>query len=238
MEGRWVPKEGSFRSAVLVPGRGGDSSSDYLVRAARIYGGAGFNVLMLSLRSQGASEGEFLTAGYWEVCDIRGALVWLKGRELGAENTIVHGWSTGGVAVLRAAPGAGVGAVVEESAYADLPLLLGELFPGGSAPSGLLSHGASLAGELLGVGFDPWALRPKKSAARLFEEGIPLFVIHSPQDEKVSFKHASLIREAHPRARLWEVGGYGHAGAYRHPTYPERLYSFLEESMAAGSRHS
>lgn len=231
LEAWWIPNEGSSRVAVLAHGRKSSKSSPYVIEAASIYSGAGFNVLALDLRSRGGSEGRFLTGGYQEARDVRGALRWLGGRGFETKNVVLHGWSTGAVAVLRAAPGTGVGAVVEESAYADLPLLLGDFLPGPGGPSYLLSRMTSLVAGLLGVEFDPWALRPRVDAARLSEEGVPLFVVHSPDDGVIPFGHAGLLMAAHPGADFWEVEHCGHAAAYAHPEYPRKLLGFLNEAM-------
>jgi fermentation-respiration switch protein FrsA (DUF1100 family) len=226
-----VPGEGSTRAAILVHGRRCSKSTPYVVEAARIYAEAGISVLMIDLRSCGGSEGRFLTGGYQEVHDVRGALDWLRGRGFEARQVVLHGWSAGAVAVLRAAPGTGVGAVVEESAYADLPLLLGAFLPGRGGPSNVLSWATYLTARLLGVEFDPWALRPRHDAARLHEEGVPLLVIHSPTDGVIPFGHAALMVAAHPGAALWEVDRRDHVEAYTHPEYPERILGFLDEAL-------
>lgn len=232
----WVPKEGSSRVAVLAHGRSGNKSSTYVVETASIYARAGFNVLMLDLRSRGGSEGRFLTAGYQEVRDVRGALSWLAERGFDAGEVVLHGWSTGAVTVVRTAPGTGVAAVVEEGAYADLPLLLGSMLPGNHGRSDSLSRVALRVARLLGVDFDPWALQPRKDAAKLSEEGVPLLIIHSRDDAVIPFGHAGLLAAAHPGATFWEIEGYAHMSACSHPEYPERLLAFLNE--AVGTRRS
>src|SRR5688572_31859634 len=84
---------------------------------------------MIDLRAQGGSEGERVTIGYKEVRDLRGALLWLNERGFAPGEVVLHGFSLGGATVLRAAPKSGVAAVVEESAYADLPLMLRQQLP-------------------------------------------------------------------------------------------------------------
>lgn len=84
--------------------------------------------------------------------------------------------------------------------------------------------------------FDPWAVVPKKEAARLSAEGTPLFIIHSTTDETVPFEHARIFHRAYPGARFWKLKGYDHVEAYKHPDYEKRLSSFLrslEGSRAA-----
>src|SRR3712207_9094850 len=79
----------------------------HVIETALVYHQAGFNVLMLDLRAHGGSEGERVTLGYREVRDVRGALSWLGERGYDPENVVLHGWSMGGAAVVRTAPGTG-----------------------------------------------------------------------------------------------------------------------------------
>ena len=130
LAGWWVPGNDPSRAVVLVPGIEGDKSERHVLETASVYAGAGYGVLMIDLRAQGRSEGERVTMGYKEVRDVRGALYWLQQRGFAPREVVLHGFSLGGATVLRAAPQSGVAAVVEESAYADLPLILRQQLPG------------------------------------------------------------------------------------------------------------
>lgn len=134
---------------------------------------------------------------------------------------------------MRAALRTGVGAVVEE-AFADLPLLLGNKLPRHEGPSNALSWMAFLVAKALGVEFDPWELKPRESAVRLYQEGIPHLIIQSVSATEISLEHAQLIKEAHPEAELWALDGYEHASVYKHPEYKQKLQQFLKR--ATGSR--
>ena len=231
----WVPASGSSRAAVLAHGRGDSKASAYVVATAAVYARAGFNVLMIDLRCWKWPERRFSTAGYQEARDVLGALRWLSERGFEANRVVLHGWSTGAAAVVRAAPRTGVAAVVEEGGHADLPLLLGNLIPGKGGPSTFLSCVALAMARVLGVEFDPFELRPRRDAARLHEEGVPLFIIHSRDDRVVPVEHARLLAGAQPEAVLWEVEGCAHTAAFTHPEYQTRLSHFLCE-FAAGRR--
>jgi uncharacterized protein len=228
----WVGKAGSSRAAVLVHGWGGDRSDLHVVETALVYHRAGFNVLMLDLRAHGGSEGERVTVGYREVRDVRGALSWLEERGFDPEDVVLHGWSMGGAAVVRAAPSTGVAAVVEEATYADLPPLLWEKLPEASGLPAFFNPGIFLMGRLF-LSIDPWAVRPEKQARQLSGEGVPFMIIHSRQDEVVPFEHAESFAAAYPEATFWEVKGYGHVAAHEHPEYRERLLNFLDEAVTS-----
>ena len=229
----WWVERGSSRAAVLVHGWGGDRSSRHVLDTAAVYEDAGFDVLMVDLRAHGESEGERVTIGYREVRDVRGALSWLARRGFDPGRVVLHGWSMGGAAVVQAAPGTGVGAVVEESAYADLPPLLRERLPEVSGLPAFFTPGIFLVGKL-SLGIDPWAVRPVEEAERLSREGVPFMIIHSRDDEVVPFEHAETLARAYPGATFWEVEGYGHVGAHEHPEYRERLSAFLDQSVVPG----
>ena len=233
----WWVKAGSSRAALLVHGITGDKSDTHVVETARVYHRAGFNVLMLDLRANGESEGERVTLGYREVRDVRGALSWLEGRGFDPPSVVLHGWSMGGATVVRAAPGTGVAAVVEEAGYADLPPLLRERLPEASGLPAFFNPGVFLMGRIF-LDIDPWAVRPKEDAQRLSEEGVPFMIIHSRDDEAIPFEHAESFAAAYPDAVFWELKGYDHAAAYTHPEYRTRLLSFLDRSRVTGSKGS
>jgi fermentation-respiration switch protein FrsA (DUF1100 family) len=234
LAGWWVPRNDPSRAVVLVSGIEGDKSDKHVVKTASVYAGAGYGVLMIDLRAQGRSEGERVTMGYKEVRDVRGALSWLNDRGFAPGKVVLHGFSLGGATVLRAAPESGVAAVVEESAYSDLPLILRQQLPKVSGLPSLFTPGIFLMGKLF-LGIDPWAVRPEKDARRLCQEGVRLLIIHSKDDEAVPFEHAERIRKACPEAAFWSIEGYRHVGAYAHPRYRERLLNFLRTLEANGS---
>jgi uncharacterized protein len=228
----WIGKGGPSRAAVLVHGFGGDKSDPHIVETARVYHRAGFNVLMLDLRANGESEGERVSLGYQEVRDVRGTLSWLERRGFDPPSVVLHGWSMGGATVVRAAPGSGVAAVVEEAGYADLPPLLREQLPEASGLPAFFNPGIFFMGKVF-LDIDPWAVRPKEDAKRLSEEGVPFMIIHSRDDDAIPFEHAESFAAAYPEAVFWELQGYDHVAAYTHPDYRERLVSFLDEAATS-----
>ena len=125
---------------------------------------------------------------------------------------MLHGWSVGGATILRCAPGTGVAAVVEESGYADLPLLLRDRLPEESGLPSFFNPGIFFMAKLF-LDFDPWAVKPE-DAAQLSKEGAPLLIIHSRDDEVVPFEQAEMLAASYPDAEFWKIEGYGHVEAY------------------------
>lgn len=224
----WSPNGNASRAAVLVHGWNGNRTDAHIPETARIYRRAGYAVLMPDLRDHGESGGERRTLGYREVRDVRGALAWLDDRGYEPREVVLHGWSMGGATVVRAAPETGVSAVVEEAAYADLPLLLETQLPANSGLPAFFNPSIMLMAKLF-LDFDAGAVRPEDDAARLAREGVPLLIIHSTTDETTPFEHARMLKNAYPAAELWKISGYDHAEAYTHPRYRERLLEFLED---------
>jgi fermentation-respiration switch protein FrsA (DUF1100 family) len=225
----WVPAEGSSRAAVLVPGWGGFKFDEHLLQTIPVYHRAGYGVLLLDLRAQGESGGTHRTLGYREVRDVHGALAWLQRQGYTMDQVVLHGWSMGGATALRAAPGTGVAAVVEEAGYGDLPLLLKDKIPE-FVPFGRLLKPAILLAGWLFPDFDPWQVVPRKDAATLSDEGAPLFIIHSTEDTIVPYEQAKILASAHPGAIFWKLEGYAHVEAYEHHEYAQRLRAFLDAS--------
>src|SRR5918998_5015011 len=225
----WVPVEGSSQAAVLVPGWGGYKFDEHLLQTVPVYHDAGYGVLLLDLRAQGESGGARRTLGYREVRDLRGALAWLQRQGYALDQVVLHGWSMGGATALRAAPGTGVAAVIEEAGYADLPILLKGEIPEFVRFGRPLRPAILLAGSLF-PDFDPWDVVPKWDAAKLSDEGIPLFVIHSTEDDIVPYEQAKILAAAYPDANVWKLEAYAHVEAYLHPEYAQRLREFLNAS--------
>ncbi|HZY56635.1 MAG TPA: alpha/beta fold hydrolase, partial [Rubrobacteraceae bacterium] len=151
----WVPPTDgdSSRAAVLVHGWEGDKSDRHVIETAPIYARAGYGVLLLDLRGNGASGSERRTLGYKETHDVRGALAWLEREGYEPEGVVLHGWSMGAATVVRSAPGSGVAAVIGEAGYADLPLILRKQLPESSGLPRLFNPVIFLVAKLF-LGFD------------------------------------------------------------------------------------
>lgn len=227
----WIPPsgDGSSHAVVLIHGWEGDKSDMHVMETAPIYARAGYGVLLLDLRGSGSSGEARRTLSYRETRDVHGALSWLGQEGFDPEGVVLHGWSMGGATVVRSAPGTGVAAVIEEAGYADLPLILRRLLPEASGLPRFFNPGIFLAAKHL-LALDPWSVRPSEDAALLREEGVPLFVIHSTDDEVVPLEHANLFMRAYPDATFWKVEGLGHVEAYIHRDYQEKLLNFLQWS--------
>jgi pimeloyl-ACP methyl ester carboxylesterase len=203
-----------------------------------------YGVLLFDLRSSGESGGGRTSAGFFERFDLLGALDYLEARGADRSRIGVLGHSMGAAVALMAcsAPGQ-VGAVVADSSFADLWLMIRRAQSGAGRALMPLNPGMNILSRLL-YGVDINEISP---ARWLAASESPTLIIHGEQDRIVPPDHARLLAKAagadsrHPvqeTGRLWIVPGAGHLEAYRASKheYVERVTSFFDTHLATGSR--
>jgi pimeloyl-ACP methyl ester carboxylesterase len=238
LSGWWVPAASAKGSVVLVHGL--NRSRLEMVRKVPFLNRAGWNALLFDLRHHGRSGGATSSFGYFERQDVRAAVGMARERTPGP--VVVWGVSLGGASsVLAAAEDAGIAGVVCDSSYRSL--------------RDTVAHHVTLARRWrwwLGAlpqwpvadevvfwmgrrgGFDPDAVDVAAAAARL--QGRPcLFVCNSGDrrmPKQIAYELKQLVGET---ARVLEVNGDSHGGAYRDGTaaYEAAVAGVLEASLAA-----
>lgn len=177
--GWWIPAPSPARGTVLIlHGQAGSMDGDLHYAPHLVQ--RGFNVLMFDFRAHGRSDGDLVTFGYWEVCDVRGALDWLSAR--GISRVGVWGCSMGGgVALTTAAHDPRIAALVLDCPFAQLPHVIAGALRERHVPALLADAWARralwLADRRLHV-----ALRvaePLRWAPRV---RVPTFVLHAGRD--------------------------------------------------------
>lgn len=167
-----------------------------------------FNLLFIDFRGLGESDGFFTTFGKLEVLDVLGAVNYLNQHDI---HTIgVWGLSMGGaVALLAAEQTPEIKALVVESSYARLDMMLDTYYriPIFKYPLAMLTR---LWGFIF-LGYDVKEVSPVDAAAKL---QIPILLIHSRSEELVPFEHARLLQKAlqkNPKAQFlfYDVAGHG-----------------------------
>ncbi len=217
----WVPGGDGRRAALLVHGLNASKGSSYVLPALPVYAHLGFGVLMLDLRAHGQSPGSRTTLGISETRDVLGGLDWLAQHGYPRQAVVLHGWSMGAAAVLLTAAGETVRAVVADSGYASLALLLRQRV------GALLYPGIALATRAL-LGASPASAVPAKAAVRLRAAGTPLYLLHGAADRTVPYRHAEILHQSYPESLLWSLAGFPHVSAWRHQEYAARLRGFLQ----------
>jgi dienelactone hydrolase len=191
----------------------------------------GFDVLAFDLRAHGKSGGDRVGFGGSEVRDVAGAVAYLKTR--GVNQVGAMGFSLGADTALIAAPDIPeLRAIVADSAFADLPLVLETELPKASGLPAFFNPGVILAARLT-VGLDASSISPRSSVARLGDR--PLFLIHGALDSTVNVSQAYTLQKAaaaNPNMQSWVVADAEHARAFKQ--HPEE---FITRTVAFYNRY-
>jgi len=169
---------------------------------------ADYDLLLVDFRYFGASDGSYTAAGARETLDLAAALDYLRAQ--GLERIGVYGFSMGGaVALLALADRPEIAAVVAEAPYAELVLMIDELYRNFGPLRRALTWTNVWAARWL-FGIDARSVSPARALAG---SSRPVLLIHGRDDRVVPFRHAEIIREAlagSPAAEFWFYeGGHG-----------------------------
>ncbi len=174
---------------------------------------------MFDLRGHGESDGNRMSAGYYEKRDLLGAVDYMKGR--GLERIGVLGFSMGAATALMAtAEDDDIDAVVADSSFADLKDMMEPEFSKRTKfPKFFLPPLLFMVKIMYGVDFS--AVKPIESVSEIAPR--PIFFIHGELDEVVPLEHAYRLQQAsqNPQNQLWVVPQAGHVRAY--VTHPEEF---------------
>ncbi len=233
LRGWLLPAGNSRRTVVMVHGNGSNRADPGvgMLAIASAFIDRGYNVLMFDLRGHGASDGDRISAGYYEQRDLLGAVDYA--RERGAEHVGVLGFSMGAAATLLAAAGDDtIEAVVADSSFADLTGIMGREFKERSGfPEFLLKP--VLFGVKLIYGVDFAAVKPVAAVAAIAPR--PILFIHGGDDTFVPVANAHQLYEAaaNPDDELWIVPGADHVQAYNTAPgeYMDKVAAFFDAAL-------
>ena len=198
---RWVrswdaPPSQPLGTLVILHGLWG--SLDDRVDHAVAFVNAGYRVVLLDLRGHGESSGAQVGYGKREAEDVLDALTQLRARHILTGRTALIGYSYGGsVALMAAAHGASVDAVVAVAPFAELADVagnFGDMFGGWlrwfNTP-GLVASTLHIAGER--GGFDLQRDSPLATAAGMHQ---PVLLLHGTADTLVPFSESTRLQRA------------------------------------------
>ncbi len=172
----------------------------------------GMSVVMLDLRGHGESDRARLTFGRRERHDILGAVDYLLALGYAPSRIGILGASMGGAgAIAAAAEELAIGALVTDSAFADLDSLLRLQFRRLTRLPTCCLGGALLVARLL-TGEQLTQHSPRQNMRRF--RGRPSLVIHAAADPFVPVRHAHLLAEAGESER-WITAGDRHLSSFR-----------------------
>ncbi|WP_158278676.1 alpha/beta hydrolase [Rhodohalobacter mucosus] len=173
IHGWYFPNEETNRVIVLSHGNAGNIS--YRIEIARTLLDSGAAVLMYDYRGYGKSEGRPSEQGlYRDILAFTEALMDEKGYE--SENIFHNGRSLGGAVAAYAATQIRPGGLVLDSAFTNLRKMAGDVYP--FVPSALVKY----------------SFPTEEYLSRL--QGVPVMIMHSPQDEIIPIHHSERLFEA------------------------------------------
>lgn len=239
LQGWFFPAKGD-RAAIIVHGRhsnrleGGKAEpiTSFLMQD-------GYSVLLFDMRGHGNSEGERFSLGLKERYDLAAAIEFMMSRGFAENRIALIGVSMGaGTVIQELLIHPNVGAVVADSAYADVPVLVGEDLE-------LIAHVPSwftpgtLLMTRLAFGLDADQIRPVEVVRAHPERAFLL--IHCENDELIPLHHARelLAASANRATQLWITTDCQHAWAYNvHPVeWQARVVAFLDAQIPEAVAH-
>ncbi len=215
----WLLPSTGDRAILLVHGQASYSWTGTQEDIARVYVEAGFHVLVFDGRGRGRSGGDRLGLGWHERHDVRGAMNVLLKRGFEPGRIGVHGTSYGATtALLSAAVISEVGAVVADSAFADvrdfmdieierktkIPALFSRL---------VLRPGIAFVAQAF-YDLDLDAIPPERAVPHIAPR--PILFIHGSEDRRIPVEHARRLKAAskNPADELW-IHPLGHTDGVR-----------------------
>lgn len=231
--GWYLPAEGSDEVIIMVHGaeqHRADPGVKMLGIACELVE-HGYCVLMFDMRGHGESEGDRMSAGYYEPRDLGGAVDYVVG--LGFEDIGVLGFSMGGAtAIMTAADCEDIDVVVADSAYADLNDMLEPQFAERTFfPTFFLKPLLFMVKMMYGIDFT--AVKPVEVVGDIAPR--PILFIQGELDDVVPPAHAQILLEAsnNPLNQLWLIPDCGHVEAYvTHPEeYMDRVTAFFDDAL-------
>ena len=223
-------------TVILVHGLNSNRTGDNTLELTSRFFSLGFEVLLFDMRGHGESDGDQLSAGYFEKWDVLGAYDFLVQRGASPDRIGVLGRSMGGAtALLAVAEEPGIRAAVADSAFADVRDMIAQetarstVFPEWVVP--VFIPGMIVMSSVL-YGIDVDAVVPEKAAAGL---GYPILVIHGDADSRIAVGQSVRIHASAPAgSELWVVPGSDHADAFidAPDEYVERLDAYYRSRLA------
>ena len=234
---RWIVLAHGFGSHSSDPATG-------LLGLARDLFDQGYGVFLFDFRASGRSAGTRNSAGFYERLDLLGAVDYLADRGADRTRIGVLGHSMGAAVALMSCSGPGTAAaVVADSSFADLWLMIRRAQSGIASPLRLANPGMNVAARTM-YGIEIDEISPARS---LSVAEVPVLIIHGEDDRVVPISHARLLSRAigmrpgetqDSANRLWIVPESGHLEAYRNfpKEYVGRVSEFFDAHLSSPVR--
>ena len=227
IQGWFIPGEMANRTVIILHGLG--AARHHMLKFGLPLQQAGYNLVLIDLRSHGESGGEFFTYGYHEWQDVVGLLDWLEQEvpEAVQEVTLI-GVSVGGaIAIPATAHDARIDRLITISTFADLGLTIKAQTP--LLPDGWRERAIAKAERL--AQFEVNATAPSQS---IQDVDVPVLIIHGDADGYIPFVNGQDLYKAanHPK-QFYSMMGADHADILSHA--PSQLHQVILDFLLAES---
>ncbi|MCK4647919.1 prolyl oligopeptidase family serine peptidase [bacterium] len=224
LKGWFIPKEGKKTTIIVCHGYPFDKGN---ILPSSLFLRREYNLFLFDFRAMGESEGRYTTAGYHEKKDLLAAIDYLKSR--GIERIGALGFSLGG-AVIIMAHSPDIKAIVSDSSYATLDLMIHSLFRHYHFLRYPFVFTAKLLSRLV-LKFNTSSVSPVDT---IKEVETPILLIHGEGDSQIPVKNAYLLHGAAPKSKLWIVPGADHGEAQVLATieYEKRVLEFFKKNLS------
>jgi fermentation-respiration switch protein FrsA (DUF1100 family) len=229
--GAWHFRQPGSPQTVIVSGGHKGQRTNSLGISAALWR-KGFNVVLYSYRGMPGSDRAPITFGIKEVLELQAVIAFARKRIPHARIGLI-GYSMGAVVSLLGAAGEpGVEALVLDSPFSDLRVLMAE-----NVRRSIKVPGAPfvwLAGLMLRLRNGSRLSECSPQAVLSSLEPRPLFFIHGGADDITSVNHSRRLYDSYRGPReIWIVQGAPHTGAYfaDRPLYVERVAGFFARHL-------
>jgi uncharacterized protein len=218
------------RSGAILLLHGVRADRRQMIERAHFLHRNGYSVLLVDLPAHGESSGERITFGAHEAQGVQQALAWLRHARPG-EKIGVIGASLGGAALLLAAPGEGIDALVLEAVYPTIEEAVHNRLARRAGPMASALAPLLLQQIPLRTGVQLSALRPVEAIAKA---GCPVMVLGGALDEHTTAEETRRLFGAAPEPKqLWVVEGAAHVDlhAFDPRQYERSVGDFLDRAL-------
>jgi uncharacterized protein len=221
LSGWWVPKSDAKQTVILLHTLGGNRS-DLLDFAEPIWK-AGFNLVMLDLRSHGMSDGKYFTYGFDEWKDVMAAIDTVNAKQPN-QTFAVLGVSAGGtVAISSAVRDVRIRKVVTIGTFADLGATIDaqtKLLPG------------FWRGRAIGRSEELANFKVAETSAKrwISQVSVPVMIAHGTQDTYIPLSNGEQLFGAAKEPKIFfKIDGANHDSMLKSNDLQQEVIRFLNE---------
>jgi len=185
-----------------------------------------YNLLFFDFRAMGASEGKYTTVGYKEVEDLKSATDYLKNK--GMEDIGALGFSLGAATIIMA-NNPNIKAIVADSSYANLDLMINSLYRQFFFLKYPFTYLTKLLTKLI-LKIDTSEVSPEKS---IKDVSAPILLIHGKKDSQIPVENSYLLHKANPETELWiiEEADHGESHYLKKEEYETKVLDFFSKNL-------